>query len=525
MMPLSDASGVASPQLPSSAALPPPVLTERTGERRSVNGMHRATVPGPDASAASAKAADEIPAWLEEAQSRLSLGAISVPETDCGYTCAPSAAAQGAGGLAAGSAGRDGQAGTAARDARGGPGQPALPEQLRSVLSEWARSKLDQCIPSSISDAVLSISDAVLGPSGSVPDGGGGGPGGRGGGQNAGQPGGNSSLGMAASGKGGGGGPRTSRVQAIRLLVGAGEFEDAALLASDDDELMGWVQSARQASERLVHEAMSRQFEALLERGKYQEAAYFVRTPAEAVRISRMIARESRRPDPASPVFGGAGHLRGSEPGRSVRQQGGAAGLPSVLMGDPSSSTEPPLGWQLQGTQQQIMQHRLEQQQHAHGDGEPAGGRPRQESIRGQQQQGRQAGPRPHTGLRSVASAEQHREWPAEEHPEPAQPTHEEAWVLYEQRRAQWLQYYIECGDLDRALNLCLTPRERARVLSASRIRAPWRSSQELADGSNEAYGTDARHGTDLMDSGKAAGAQPLVRFAGTPPACGLNSI
>lgn len=536
MVPLADALSVPS-QLPSGGALLPPAGTERAGERRSFNGVHRATVPALDASASSVQAPDGTPAWLDEAQRRLSLGAGPATEMNLAHSCAPSAAARQVDRIAAGSTVPSRQASAAPRDARGGPRHASLPEQLRKVLGDWARSKLDQCIPSS-------ISDAVLGQNGTGPEGGGGGPVG-GGEAGASEPNGGSMLGignmlgMAASI--GGDGPSASRVEAIRRLVGAGEFEEAAQLASGDDELMGWVGSARQASERLVHQAMSRQFEALLECGRYEEAAYFVRTPAQAVRISRLIARDTRRLHPDSPGAGrsggpsgavagrsdgpqsccGANPRYGSAPGGSMQLHSGISKLGSSVMEGPAGPAEPPLEQQLQ---------RLEQQQQAHGDGEPAIGRRRHESmVGGRQRQGQQAGPQQtsQAALAPTSSAGQRGEWPAEEWRRPGQArgTEEEAWVLYEQRRAQWLQYYIESGDVDRALNLCLTPRERARVLSASRLRVPWLPPQGPVDGSNEAYGTDGEYGTGVVESGSTVRVQPLGRFNGTPPGCGLNSI
>mmetsp|Transcript_1108 Transcript_1108/g.2943 ORF Transcript_1108/g.2943 Transcript_1108/m.2943 type:complete len:234 (+) Transcript_1108:648-1349(+) len=71
----------------------------------------------------------------------------------------------------------------------------------------------------------------------------------------------------------------------------------------------------------------------------------------------------------------------------------------------------------------------------------------------------------------------------------------EEDWLDYEQRRAQWLQYYIECGDVDNALNLCITSRERARVLSGSYVRVL------RSPAASDANGNDMRHGDGTQGS------------------------
>jgi crotonobetainyl-CoA:carnitine CoA-transferase CaiB-like acyl-CoA transferase len=189
---------------------------------------------------------------------------------------------------------------------------------------------------------------------------------------------------------------------------------------------------------------------------------------------------------------------------------------------------------------QRLQQQRLGQREHTGGDSreeqqmqpyggwEPAGGRPRHEAMGGQQQWQR---PQPMSAQRSALSpvdtAGQQNDWPAEERRRQARPTQEEAWVVYEQRRAEWLQYYIECGDVDRALDLCLTPRERARVLSASQVRMPWLSPQGPEDGLNEAlHSKDGRGRTGAVEAASAgSGAQQPVRSRGTPPACNLYSI
>ena len=332
---------------------------------------------------------------------------------------------------------------------------------------------------------------------------------------------------------------------------------------------------------QLVEEALGRQFEALLGCGRYQDAAYFARTPAQARLVSKQMAQGPQDSPARTPVsHGGAG----AELGRSTYAGGGA--LPNAYNGDPfgggndcpslacnggrgrayngcssavcncggvavsAEQRRAGLLVQQQSTletspSQQIAPRLVQQhgvatpqqqnavemetppQQHVvatppqqHAVATPQQqhlvetpqqqyvvATPQQERVRyhlqmeqqpslwyGPHSPQEQASLRYSPGSRSettvsaqqqqqeardgyerpgMSRAQQQQGWTSRSVPYTQQQEQHEAWVEYEIRRAQWLHYYTERGDLDNALNLCLTPHERARVLSVSHGAAP----------------------------------------------------